>query len=204
MFTGIIESKAQIMHIEKEGTNVHFTLQSELANLFKVDQSVAHDGVCMTVTSVKEQTYTVTAILETMNRTNLSDRKIGDWLNIERCMLSGGRFDGHMVQGHVDTTAICTQRKAEDGSYVFLFELDTTTYAGLMVEKGSICINGVSLTLVSCGLNTFSVAIIPYTYAFTNFGTLQEGMRVNIEFDIIGKYILKNQQISRLLDLSKS
>jgi riboflavin synthase len=190
MFTGIIETAASLIKAEPEGSNVHFTFSCALTPELKIDQSVAHNGVCLTVVGIKDDTYKVTAIQETLLRSNLGDLNLGDKVNIERCMPANGRFDGHIVQGHVDTTAKCSAITDLQGSWEFEFEHavapDYTT-----VQKGSITINGVSLTVVKSENNRFSVHIIPYTLDHTNFKTLQVGSRVNLEFDIIGKYVAK-------------
>lgn len=191
MFTGIIETTGKINHIVSEGSNIHFTLSTPIAAELKVDQSVAHNGVCLTVVSIKDDAYTVTAIDETLTKTNLGQWQVNDNINIERCMPAHGRFDGHIVQGHVDTTAVCTHIEDANGSWLFTFELSAGANTNLIVDKGSICINGISLTVVSTVANTFSVAIIPYTYEFTNMHQLKVGSKVNIEFDILGKYIAK-------------
>lgn len=188
MFTGIVESIAEVVHVETEGTNKTFTFKSAIANEFKIDQSVSHNGVCLTVVATDGDQYKVTAIEETLLKTNLGDLTSGNKVNLERCMPANGRFDGHIVQGHVDQTATCTQVQERDGSWLFDFEYDAST-GNITVEKGSICINGVSLTVFNSGENTFRVAIIPYTYNFTNFHSLTAGDTVNLEFDILGKYI---------------
>lgn len=188
MFTGIVESIAEVVNVETEGTNKTFTLQSGIAHELKIDQSVSHNGVCLTVVAVESDRYKVTAIEETLLKTNLGSLSAGNKVNLERCMPANGRFDGHIVQGHVDQTAICTQVQERDGSWLFDFEYDAAT-GNITVEKGSICINGVSLTVFNSGEHTFRVAIIPYTYEFTNFHSLQAGDSVNLEFDILGKYI---------------
>lgn len=188
MFTGIVESTAEVVNVETEGTNKTFTFQSAIANEFKIDQSVSHNGVCLTVVATDGDQYKVTAIEETLLKTNLSDLTPGSKVNLERCMPANGRFDGHIVQGHVDQTATCTQVQERDGSWLFDFEYDASK-GNITVEKGSICINGVSLTVFNSGENTFRVAIIPYTYNFTNFHSLNVGDTVNLEFDILGKYI---------------
>ena len=189
MFTGIIEQLAEVVALKKEGGNVHFSLKSAITNELKIDQSVAHNGVCLTVVDIKDAAYTVTAINETLQRSNLGFLEVGSKVNLERSMKLGARVDGHMVQGHVDQTAICTEVKEEDGSYVFTFEYEQSD--NITVEKGSVCINGVSLTVVNSKDNSFSVAIIPYTFKHTNFHTFKLGTVVNIEFDILGKYISK-------------
>lgn len=189
MFTGIIETLAKVERIEKDGTNIHFTFSSNLSNELKIDQSVAHNGVCLTVVSIEGHNYVVTAIQETLERTNLGELKIGDAVNLERCTQIGGRLDGHIVQGHVDQTGVCVRIEDNDGSWNFYFEYEPSS--NITVEKGSITINGVSLTVVDSGINTFSVSIIPYTYQHTNFKDFKVGTRVNLEFDIIGKYVTK-------------
>ncbi len=191
MFTGIIEAVAEVTEIRTEGTNLTFVMKSpRLASELKIDQSVSHNGVCLTVTQVWDEHYTVTAIQETLQKTNLSQWKPGTKVNLERCMPMNGRFDGHIVQGHVDQTATCTATESLDGSWTFDFEYDATA-GNITVEKGSICVNGVSLTVVNSESNSFRVAIIPYTYEHTNFHQLQKGDLVNLEFDVIGKYLAK-------------
>ena len=182
-------------HIEKENSNVHFTFSCAITPELKIDQSVAHNGVCLTVVKINGKQYTVTAIQETLNRTNLGSLKIGDAVNIERCMPANGRFDGHIVQGHVDTTATCKTITNLKGSWEFEFE-HAVSKQNITVEKGSITINGVSLTVVKSTNNSFSVHIIPYTYEHTNFGTLKVGDAANLEFDIVGKYVSKLMGIS--------
>jgi len=186
MFTGIIEGLAKVEQIQKEGANVHFTFSCAFANELKIDQSLAHNGCCLTVVAINNNQYTVTAIDETLKRTNLGLLKIGDNVNVERCTLVGSRLDGHIVQGHVDTTAICSVINQLDGSteYVFTYNYDEVT-----VEKGSITVNGVSLTVVRSEKGLFSVHIIPFTIDHTNFKTIEVNSVVNIEFDIIGKYV---------------
>ncbi len=190
MFTGIIEAFAKVYNIKKEEYNIHLTLESSISGELKVDQSIAHNGVCLTVVSCDERFYTVTAIKETLDKTNLGQLKVGDLVNIERAMKFGDRLDGHIVQGHVDQTAKCISIKTLDGSWKYTFKynknLDNVT-----VEKGSITVNGVSLTVVNSKENEFSVAIIPYTYENTNFKIIEVGQTVNLEFDMIGKYIAK-------------
>jgi riboflavin synthase len=189
MFTGIIESLSTIKKIEKEGTNYHYTFSNELSSELKVDQSVAHNGVCLTVVNIDGDDYTVTAIDETMNRTNMLDLTVGSVVNIERCTKVGGRLDGHIVQGHVDQVGTCTEINFKDGSWDFYFSYKPSS--NVTVEKGSITINGVSLTVVNSGVNTFSVSIIPYTFENTGFKDFEVGTRVNLEFDIVGKYVAK-------------
>lgn len=188
MFTGIIESFASVKEIIREGTNVHFELSSNLAPELKIDQSLAHDGVCLTVVSTSPYSYRVTAIDETIKKTNISQWEIGKKVNLERCMSANGRFDGHIVQGHVDQVGKVNQIKDQDGSWIFEIEYDQDS-GNITVEKGSITINGTSLTCFNSKPGGFSVAIIPYTYEHTNFHQLQEGDLVNLEFDIVGKYI---------------
>jgi riboflavin synthase len=192
MFTGIIEQTAPLVGIETEGENVHFTLQTPLAAELKIDQSLAHDGVCLTVVGLDlaAQTYRVTAVKETLLRTNLGQWKLGKRVNLERAMQLGARLDGHIVQGHVDLVGYCKGIEEVQGSWYFHFEYPANPDY-LLVNKGSVCINGVSLTVVNPTANTFSVAIIPYTYAHTNFNQIQVGDAVNLEFDVLGKYVSK-------------
>lgn len=190
MFTGIIETLGTIKSIKAEGTNKHFTLTAPFVPELKIDQSVAHNGVCLTVVAIENGTYTVTAIAETLQKTNLGFWKENDTINLERCMPAGGRFDGHIVQGHVDQTAICTNIEDQNGSWLFTFEYEAAQ-GNITVEKGSVCVNGISLTVVNSQANSFSVAIIPYTFEHTNLHTLKAGDTVNLEFDIIGKYIAR-------------
>ena len=189
MFTGIIENLSEIKEINKEGDNLSISLKSEITNELKIDQSLSHNGVCLTVVDINNNIYKVTAIKETILKSSIKDWKIGDIINIERAMKLGDRLDGHMVQGHVDQTAICTKISEENGSWYFYFEYQRSS--NLTIEKGSISINGVSLTIVESMDNRFSVAIIPYTYENTNFKNIKVGDLVNIEFDMIGKYIHK-------------
>ena len=190
MFTGIIEAIGSVVNVEKSGTNVDFTIQSNISDELKIDQSVAHNGVCLTVTEVLDGAHKVTAVDETLQKTNLGKALVGNQINLERCMAANGRFDGHIVQGHVDQTAICTQVQKLDGSWLFDFEYDTTS-GNITVEKGSICINGTSLTCFNSENGAFRVTIIPYTIENTNFKNLKAGDTVNLEFDIIGKYVSK-------------
>jgi len=197
MFSGIVEEFGTVKEIRKEQENYHFTLTCSFVNELKIDQSLSHNGVCLTVVNINKeaQTYTVTAIKETILKTNLKDLKIGSKVNLERSMLMNGRLDGHIVQGHVDGTAECKKVEESDGSWYFTFEHKTDNKAAkagyMTVEKGSVTVNGVSLTVVNSQRNSFQVAIIPYTYENTNFHTIKEGTLVNIEFDIIGKYLAK-------------
>lgn len=190
MFTGIIESLGIVKNIVKEGENLHVTIESNFTNELKIDQSVAHNGVCLTIVNIKDKEYTVTAIKETIEKSNFKHLKIGDVINLERAMILGARLDGHIVQGHVDQTATCTSVIEENGSWVYSFEYDTT-YNNVTIEKGSITINGTSLTVVNSKKNSFSVAIIPYTYENTNFHTFKIGTVINLEFDVIGKYVAR-------------
>jgi riboflavin synthase len=190
MFTGIIETLGEITKLEKEGSNLHITVDAALTQELKIDQSVAHNGVCLTVVSLEGSTYTVTAIEETLQKTSLGNLKVGDAVNLERAMILGSRLDGHIVQGHVDQTGICTSITEKDGSWFFSFEYDATN-GNPTIEKGSITIDGTSLTVVDSGSNTFSVAIIPYTYENTRFNSYRIGTVVNLEFDVIGKYVAK-------------
>jgi riboflavin synthase len=190
MFTGIIENTAKVIDLRKEGSNLHITLDCPLTSEFKVDQSIAHNGVCLTVVHIDQSKYRVTAIDETLTKTNLNHIKNGDLLNIERAMLMNGRLDGHIVQGHVDQTAMCTEVDLKDGSWIFTFSYDPGV-GNVTIEKGSICINGVSLTVFRSLNDRFSVAIIPYTYENTGFKTINKGDEVNLEFDVIGKYVKK-------------
>lgn len=188
MFTGIIETLGRVQEIQKDQDNVHITVASDITDELKIDQSVAHNGVCLTVVAIKENAYTVTAIAETINKTNLSHWKVGDAVNLERAMKLGDRLDGHIVQGHVDQTATCIAIDEAGGSWHYTFEYDETLN-NFTIEKGSITVNGVSLTVVNSKKNQFSVAIIPYTYEHTNFNAFQMGTIVNLEFDVIGKYV---------------
>lgn len=196
MFTGIIESQAKIKDIRTEGTNYHISLESDLIPELYIDQSIAHNGVCLTVVKIDPDYYVVTAIDETLKKTNLKDWKIGTKVNLERSMTTEKRLDGHFVQGHVDTTTKCTNIKNENGSWIFTFKLPQQ-YASLVVDKGSITINGTSLTLLLNNESEFSVAIIPYTFTHTNFSTLKINDEVNLEFDILGKYV------NRIIQLNK-
>lgn len=191
MFTGIIETTGTITSVETLGSNRRFRVKSPISGHLKIDQSVCHDGVCLTVENIDGDTHTVTAIKETLQKTNLGSWETGTMINLERCLPFNGRIDGHVVQGHVDTTAICTEAEPQNGSWVYRFRFPSE-FAGLVIEKGSISINGTSLTLFDVGEDSFSVAIIPYTFENTTIGQLTAGTSVNIEFDIIGKYILRN------------
>lgn len=195
MFTGIIESQAKLIAYDDRGTNRTFCFESNMAEELKIDQSLSHNGVCLTVVHVDGIQYYVTAIEETFKKTNLGNLQKDDLVNLERCMPASGRFDGHIVQGHVDQTGICTKVSDLNGSWQFDFEYNADS-KNITVEKGSICINGVSLTCFNSGSNTFSVAIIPYTFEHTNFNSINEGDAVNLEFDIVGKYIQKMVSIA--------
>ena len=188
MFTGIIEDLGIVIKLENEQGNLHLTMRSKITHELKIDQSVSHNGICLTVVKIEDDTYTVTAIKETLDKTNLGELKTGDQINIERAMKLGDRLDGHIVQGHVDQTAICKSIEDVDGSWVFSFEYDKSLN-NITIEKGSVTVNGVSLTVVNSKANEFSVAIIPYTYEHTNFNTFTKGTVVNLEFDVVGKYI---------------
>ncbi len=188
MFTGIIEELGTIRQLKKEGSNTHFQVESTLSNELKVDQSVSHDGVCLTVTKIENGTHWVTAIDETLKRSNLGKLLAGSKVNLERCMLNNGRFDGHIVQGHVDQTATVSDIKDENGSWLYTFSYNPLT-ENITVDKGSVAVNGVSLTCFDSKDGSFKVAIIPYTYEHTNFHQLKKGDIVNLEFDIIGKYV---------------
>ncbi len=190
MFTGIIETLGEIQEIKKENDNLHITIGSTITDELKIDQSVAHNGVCLTVIAINKNQYTVTAIGETIAKTNLSTWKNGDFVNLERAMKLGDRLDGHIVQGHVDQIGICKNIEEANGSWIFTFEYDDSIN-NITIEKGSITVNGVSLTVVNSKKNSFSVAIIPYTYRHTNFRYFEVGSKVNLEFDVIGKYISK-------------
>ena len=190
MFTGIIETMGLVKAIQKSGTNITFTFEANIGAELKIDQSLAHDGVCLTVVGIRGNEYDVTAIQETLEKTNLQTWDIGKKVNLERCMPANGRFDGHIVQGHVDQTGVCTEIIDQNGSWIFSFEYDVNSN-NITVEKGSICVNGTSLTVVDSKPNGFSVAIIPYTYENTIFHQLEIGQPVNLEFDILGKYMQK-------------
>lgn len=194
MFTGIIEDLGTINNLVKEGSNLHITMHTSITNELKIDQSVAHNGVCLTVVAIDGDTYTVTAIQETLDKTNLGTLKEGQLVNIERAMKLGDRLDGHIVQGHVDQTATCINVTEEVGSWIFTFEYDKALN-NITIEKGSITVNGVSLTVVNSKLNSFSVAIIPYTFKHTTFKTLKVGDTVNLEFDVIGKYVTRLNEL---------
>lgn len=190
MFSGIIEGLGEVVAIQKDKSNLHITVKAPFTKELKVDQSIAHNGVCLTVVDINNNNYTVTAIDETLQKTNIGLLNIGDQLNLERCLRVGDRLDGHIVQGHVDQRAVCTRMEETNGSWTYTFEYDASKN-NVTVEKGSVCVNGVSLTVVDSKNNSFSVCIIPYTFEHTNFKSIQPGSIVNIEFDILGKYISK-------------
>lgn len=201
MFSGIVEEAAPVVKVVRDGGNIHLTLKPTFAKELKIDQSVAHNGVCLTVVGLHDNgTYTVTAIDETLRRSNLGELTEGSRVNLERCMIMNGRLDGHIVQGHVDCTAMCTAIEEVDGSRYFKFEYEVSPElvkkGYVTVEKGSVTVNGISLTVCDSELNSFRVAIIPYTFEHTNFGDIRPGTRVNIEFDIIGKYIARISELS--------
>jgi riboflavin synthase len=193
LFTGIIETLGKVTELMHDKGNLHITVASAIAAELKIDQSVAHNGVCLTVVALADGQHTVTAIEETLNKSNIGKLKVGDLINLERCMQMNARLDGHIVQGHVDQTAVCTGYKELDGSWEYTFEYDASN-GNVTVEKGSACVNGISLTVVNSQKNSFSVAIIPYTYEHTNLQQVREGSVVNLEFDIIGKYVARLMQ----------
>ncbi|MEX2597231.1 MAG: riboflavin synthase [Salibacteraceae bacterium] len=193
MFTGIIEGLGEVTRVDKEGGNQHFWLKSDFTSELKIDQSLAHDGVCLTVVDIENDRYKVTAIDETLNRTSLGRLRVGDFVNLERCMRANGRFDGHIVQGHVDQIATVRKIEKKDGSWNIFFDFEPSDHA-MVVTKGSITINGVSLTVVEASENHCSVSIIPYTYEHTTFKFLNIGDQVNFEFDILGKYVMESQR----------
>jgi riboflavin synthase len=199
MFSGIVEEAATVVSAVKADGNLQLSVRCSFANELKIDQSVAHNGVCLTVVNLKDNTYTVTAIQETLDRSNLGDLKAGDLVNLERSMIMNGRLDGHIVQGHVDTTAVCTEVTELDGSHYYKFEYEVSpemiAKGYMTVEKGSVTVNGVSLTVCNSERNSFRVAIIPYTFEHTNFCRIKVGTRVNLEFDIIGKYIARMNEL---------
>ncbi len=196
MFTGIIECTGKVVAIVKNGTNLSFRIESALSGELKVDQSVSHNGVCLTVESLGENSHTVTAIEETLNKTELNNWLVGTEVNIERCMLMNGRLDGHIVQGHVDTTATCIERVEKAGSWEYRFQFPAA-FAHLVIEKGSIAVNGTSLTCFNITNDSFQIAVIPYTYEHTNIHQVMVGTMVNIEFDILGKYVQRRLDVNR-------
>ena len=195
MFTGIIETLGKVTNLVTEKDNLHITIESEITHELKIDQSVAHNGVCLTVVAIDNNQYTVTAIKETLDKTNIGNLIVDSTVNLERAMKLGERLDGHIVQGHVDQTATCIDVKETEGSWLFTFEYDTKLN-NVTIEKGSITVNGVSLTVVNSQKNSFSVAIIPYTFEHTNFKTFKVGTVVNLEFDVIGKYVKRLTELS--------
>ena len=194
MFTGIIEGFGKVMELNNDQENLNITLESTLTQKLKIDQSLAHNGVCLTVVDIKENQYVVTAVQETLLKSNLGNLKLGDFINLERAIKMNGRLDGHIVQGHVDQTGQCIGVDNKDGSWIYEFKY-ASEQGNITIEKGSITINGVSLTVINSGINSFSVAIIPYTYEHTNFKFMKVGDIVNLEFDMIGKYIKKIQSV---------
>jgi len=199
MFTGIIESVGIVREIIPQGSNLNFRIESAISKELKPDQSVAHNGVCLTVVEITENRHYVTAVAETLSKTNLGNWKINDLVNLERSLKIGDRLDGHFVQGHVDTTGVCTSRKNLEGSWIFRFRFPEA-FAGLIIEKGSICINGVSLTVFDVSENSFSVTIIPFTYEHTSFNRLKENDPVNLEFDVLGKYLLRKEALRKRIE----
>ena len=196
MFTGIVETQGIIKKITEEGTNKTFWIKSSISSKLKVDQSIAHDGVCLTVEEVKGNRHRVTAIAETIDKTNMGEWLAGSTVNLERCLKVNNRLDGHFVQGHVDTIAICTDKKEKDGSWEFSFQFPLK-FGELIIEKGSVAVNGISLTSFNVSANTFKVAIIPYTFEHTNMNTVKVGQKVNIEFDMLGKYINRKLSLNK-------
>ena len=194
MFTGIIETKGKIAAIQHLGSNTDFWIESSVTPELKIDQSVAHNGVCLTVVEIKGSSYRVTAVAETLSKTNLSHWQQGDMVNIERALRVGDRLDGHFVQGHVDATATCIAKESLEGSWLFRFQFPEA-FAALVIEKGSVCLNGVSLTIFNVGRNEITVTIIPYTYDHTNFSNIEAGNVVNIEFDVLGKYFMRQKNL---------
>lgn len=195
MFTGIIEATGLVKDVQHNGSNVELWIESAITHELKTDQSVAHNGVCLTVVEIKDDLYRVTAVEETLNKTNLGGWEAGDKVNLERSLKVGSRLDGHFVQGHVDATAVCIEKQVLEGSWLFRFRFPAG-YAALVIEKGSICINGVSLTVFNVGNDECTVTIIPYTYEHTNFNAIEEGSKVNIEFDVLGKYLLRQKELA--------
>ncbi|HTM65149.1 MAG TPA: riboflavin synthase [Flavipsychrobacter sp.] len=196
MFTGIIETTGVVKEVVPEGSNLHFRIASGITSELKIDQSVAHNGVCLTVVKIQDSEYTVTAVAETLLKTNLASWKQGDIINLERALKAGDRLDGHFVQGHVDSTGVCIAKEVLEGSWLFRFSFPQQ-FAALIIEKGSICINGVSLTAFNVGRTEFTVTIIPYTYEHTNFHNLEKGAVANLEFDVLGKYLLRHKELTQ-------
>jgi len=197
MFTGIIECTGKVVSVSKKGSNISFWINSPISGELKVDQSVSHDGVCLTVEALQEGRHCVTAIEETLSKTNLSGWVAGTEVNMERCMLVNGRLDGHIVQGHIDTTAVCFERKELEGSWTYAFQFPTT-FAHLVIEKGSVAVNGTSLTCFHVGKDVFTIAVIPYTFEHTNINQVGKGSVVNIEFDILGKYVQRQMGLNTI------
>jgi len=195
MFTGIIEATGLVKDVQHNGSNVDLWIESNITHELKIDQSVAHNGVCLTVVEIKGDLYRVTAVEETLNKTNLGSWEPGDRVNLERSLKVGSRLDGHFVQGHVDATAVCIEKQTLEGSWLFRFRFPAK-YATLVIEKGSICINGVSLTVFNVGNDECTVTIIPYTYEHTNFNAIEKDSKVNIEFDVLGKYLLRQKDLT--------
>ncbi len=194
MFTGIIETLGTITHIQHDGSNIDFWVDSEITGELKIDQSIAHNGVCLTVVGIQDKQYRVTAVAETIAKTNLGHWQVKDKVNLERSLRVGDRLDGHFVQGHADATAVCIEKQTLEGSWLYRFKFDEQ-FAALVIEKGSASVNGVSLTVFNVDRNSFTVTIIPYTYEHTNFHEIEEGTVVNIEFDVLGKYFLRQKQL---------
>jgi riboflavin synthase len=195
MFTGIVEATGIVKDVFSNGSNKTFLIESPLSNELKTDQSLSHNGVCLTVEKIENGNHSVTAIEETLKKTNLGNLKEGSIINLERCMMMNGRIDGHIVQGHVDDTALCTRVVEKDGSREYDFEFDPK-FASLMIEKGSVCLNGISLTVFDVTKNSFKAAIIPYTFEHTNMRFVTSGSKVNIEFDVVGKYIARWREVN--------
>ncbi|MEM1257298.1 MAG: riboflavin synthase [Bacteroidota bacterium] len=194
MFTGIIETLGEVVGLKEEGGNLHISIKSSITSALKVDQSVAHNGVCLTVVDIQNDSYTVTAIQETLDKTSLGTLELGSRVNLERAMVLGARLDGHIVQGHIDQTAVCVKAEEKDGSWIFSFGYDPSKN-NVTIEKGSITVDGVSLTVVDSQKDQFSVAIIPYTYEHTRFNSYAIGSKVNLEFDVIGKYVARLMEV---------
>lgn len=197
MFTGIIEDLGTVTHLNKEKKNLHITLKSTFTSELKIDQSVSHNGVCLTVIAINADEYTVTAIKETLTKSNIGNLKVNDFVNLERAMKLGNRLDGHIVQGHVDQTAVCTSVKSQNGSWEYTFQYDANLN-NVTIEKGSVTVNGVSLTVVNSKKNSFSVAIIPFTYEHTNFKLIKIDTIVNLEFDVLGKYVQRLYNLQKI------
>ena len=194
MFTGIITNLGTVSHIARNGTNADYWVSADITGELKIDQSIAHNGVCLTVVDIRESEYKVTAVAETLQKTTLNDWQVGDTINLELALRVGDRLDGHFVQGHVDAVATCIHFEALEGSWLYTFSFPEN-FAELMIEKGSVCLNGVSLTAFNVGRNSFTVTIIPYTFEYTNFKEITQGSKVNIEFDVMGKYLVRRQAL---------